>query len=212
MVSNTIDVLKQQKIIPIVRVDSMDVADKIISYLVEYGFKAIEITLSIPNATKLMAKWSDKGIVVGAGTVLTLDQAKACLDANVSFVVSPIVVEKLPQLCHEKNILCALGAFTPTEVKNALTEGADIVKIFPIMSAGGVKHIKALKNIFPNTIFMPTGGINETNLEDFIMAKAEILGIGNSLIEVEDVINGNNKKIAASIGKYFNKLKELENE
>ena len=183
--NDTMKALCDSILVPVLRTDSTELADKAIDCLVNSGFKTIEITTTIPGIFDLIAKWSKKQIQVGAGTVLNLESARRCIDAGASFIVSPIIIDGLPELCHKHEVVCILGALTPNEVNTVLSAGCDIVKVYPISSVGGPSHLKALLDIFPNTLFMPTGGIKADNLIDYMEAGASLLGAGSSLIDYE---------------------------
>lgn len=205
MKDKIIESIKSQLIIPVVRRDSYELANKMIHYLNNYGIKIVEITLSIPNAFELMKKWSSKGMIIGAGTVFSIEEAQKAIDANVSFIVSPVQVEGLVELCHKNDIPCALGALTPNEVMNALAKKADIVKIYPAKSMGSVDYVKSIQDVFPNVLFMPTGGIGKENINMYLESNIYLLGVGNSLIDDKDLLNDDFESIQKSLDSYFKK-------
>ncbi len=181
----TMKALRDGILVPVLRTSSTELADKAISCLEGAGFTTVEITMTIPGIYDLIRKWSKERMRVGAGTVLNLESARRCIDAGASFIVSPINIDGLPELCRSNDVICILGALTPNEVSTVLQAGCDIVKVYPASSVGGPSHIKALLDIFPDTLFMPTGGIRAENLVEYLEAGASFLGAGSSLIDFQ---------------------------
>ena len=173
---------------PVVRVYEESEALKIADILIETGLRTIEITMSVPSAEKiiesLVKKFHDD-IVVGAGTVLTLTQAKLVYNSGAQFLVSPIFKKDVVTFCKRKELAVIPGASTPREIYMAHETGADAVKIFPSVSLGGPKFLGSMKAIYPNIDFVPTGGINLSNITDFIKAGAAMVGVGSALINTK---------------------------
>lgn len=135
---------------------------------------------------------------MGAGTVLTSEQAKMCLDVGAEFIVSPglsVAVLMTVQACGK---LAIPGALTPTELMTAHEQGARLIKIFPCGNLGGPKYLKSLKAPFPNVSLVPTGGVNASNAADYLTAGAFALGVGAELIDVAALREGNSAKIIAA--------------
>lgn len=205
----TLKTLRDSILVPVLRTSSTEMADIAISCLRDVGFHTIEITMSIPNGHHLIAEWSKKGMQIGAGTVLELESAERCIEAGASFVVSPINVEGLPELCHKYDVICTLGAMTPNEVNKVLQAGCDIVKIYPANSAGGPAHIKALLDIFPDALFMPTGGIKTDNILQYLQAGAAFLGAGSSLLDFRAIEQGDFEKARRHCKAYMDIIREF---
>jgi 2-dehydro-3-deoxyphosphogluconate aldolase/(4S)-4-hydroxy-2-oxoglutarate aldolase len=123
-------------------------------------------------------------LLTGAGTVLTARSAQACLDAGAHFLVSPGLSLPVLEIGVKNGVLAIPGALTPTEVMDAMEAGAELIKIFPCGSAGGPKHIKALKAPFPQARFIPTGGVSLSNAGEYFAAGAFALGAGADLVDV----------------------------
>jgi 2-dehydro-3-deoxyphosphogluconate aldolase/(4S)-4-hydroxy-2-oxoglutarate aldolase len=126
-------------------------------------------------------------LVVGAGTVLDMETAQACLDAGAVFLTSPGLDLEIVGLGAAKSVLVIPGALTPSEVTAARKAGVDFIKIFPCSLVGGAAYIKALKGPFPHMAFMASGGVNQKTAGDFIRSGASVLGIGEDLIPHEAV-------------------------
>jgi 2-dehydro-3-deoxyphosphogluconate aldolase/(4S)-4-hydroxy-2-oxoglutarate aldolase len=174
-------------IVPVVRAANLDEARRAVDAICAGGIPVIEITMTVPNAPamiqELVCHYGDS-VLTGAGTVASSEQAEICLDAGAQFLVSPGLSVPVLQVAGKRNVLAIPGALTPTEVMAALDAGAKIIKIFPCGSAGGPKHIKALKAPFPGTRLVPTGGVNLANAAEYFAAGAFALGVGADLVDL----------------------------
>jgi 2-dehydro-3-deoxyphosphogluconate aldolase/(4S)-4-hydroxy-2-oxoglutarate aldolase len=132
----------------------------------------------------------DPEVIIGAGTVLDAQTARACIDAGAQFIVSPALDLGTIALCGQQGILVMPGVLTPTEVVTAWTAGADFVKIFPAGAVGGASYLKALKAPLPQVKMVPTGGVSLQNAATFIKAGAEALGIGGDLVDTKALREG----------------------
>ena len=160
------DQLEKQKVVPVVRSSSTELAEKMVNHLITAGFKAIEITLTIPHAIGLIKKFSNvDDLIIGAGTVLDVETAVSCLEAGVSFIVSPCKNKEISNAC-EGRALTILGGLTPSEIQISFQNGSDVVKVFPADSMGGPKYIKSIKAVFPQIPIVPTGGVTIQNMAD----------------------------------------------
>ena len=171
--------------IPVLRLGERGEAERAIDCLLEAGFGSVEITLTTPDAVGLIAALRRRvaaDFLVGAGTVLDLDQARRCLGAGADYLVSPCLVPGLAQTARDAGAAALIGGFTPGEVLAAWREGAEIVKVFPA-SSGGVTHLAALHAIFPDIPLCPTGGVSRENMLDFFKAGACVVGVGNNVID-----------------------------
>ena len=160
----------------------------------------LEVTLTVPGAEKAMEslrKTFSDDVLVGAGTVLDVDDAKRCLDAGAQFIVSPGLDTGTISFANSKDVLVMAGALTPTEVITAWKNGADLVKVFPCSAVGGASYIKSLKGPFPQIPLVPTGGVNLKTAADFIRAGAFALGIGGELVLASALDDGTPQVITA---------------
>lgn len=176
--------LKRARVIPVVRASTAARAATAVAWLQDAGIRVFEITMTVPEAPALIrALAADPDLLVGAGTVPDARTAEACLDAGARFIVAPWVDASLATVAQDAGACLMLGALTPTEVRAALAAGADVVKIFPAGSAGGPAHIKALRAVFPDVAFCPTGGVDARNAPDYLTAGAAFVGIGGRLVD-----------------------------
>ncbi|MGD9563309.1 MAG: bifunctional 4-hydroxy-2-oxoglutarate aldolase/2-dehydro-3-deoxy-phosphogluconate aldolase [Pyrinomonadaceae bacterium] len=181
-------------LVPVVRAASADEAVQAIDAIKAGGVNVLEITMTVPGAVKVIEKVADKygsDVLVGAGTVLDPETARACLLAGAQFIVSPALNLATIELCHRYSAPICPGVLTPTEVITAWSAGVDLVKVFPCGSVGGASYIKNLKGPFPQVKIIPTGGVSLATAADFIKAGAAALGVGTDLVDVKAIREGN---------------------
>jgi 2-dehydro-3-deoxyphosphogluconate aldolase/(4S)-4-hydroxy-2-oxoglutarate aldolase len=175
-------------VVPVVRAASADEAMRAIEAIKEGGVNVLEITMTVPGAARVMEAVAERygaDVLVGAGTVLDTETARACLLAGAQFIVSPALNVATIELCRRYGVAVMPGALTPTEVVTAWQAGADFVKVFPAQAMGGASYLKALKAPFPQIEFIPTGGVSLATGADFIKAGASALGIGSDLVDIK---------------------------
>jgi 2-dehydro-3-deoxyphosphogluconate aldolase/(4S)-4-hydroxy-2-oxoglutarate aldolase len=176
--------LRAARVVPVVRTSTAARAATVVGWLREAGISIFEITMTIPDAPRLIRDLSsDSSLLVGAGTVPDAATASACLAAGARFLVAPWVDPALAAPCRDAGALLMLGALSPTEVRAALAGGADVVKVFPASSVGGPGHIKALASVFPGVAFCPTGGVVPGNVAAYRAAGAAFVGMGGALVD-----------------------------
>jgi 2-dehydro-3-deoxyphosphogluconate aldolase / (4S)-4-hydroxy-2-oxoglutarate aldolase len=196
-------------IVAIIRAPSSEQLTNVARALFEGGIDVIEVTFTVPNALEILAALKkDLGsrVLLGAGTVLDPETARAALFAGAEFLVSPSLNPDVIRLCNRYDKVVMPGAFTPTEILAAWEAGADIVKVFP-SDAVGPSYLKALKGPFPQIRLMPTGGVNLQTLPDFIKAGACAVGVGSSLVEPQAIRDGNMNRLRDLAGQYLQILK-----
>jgi 2-dehydro-3-deoxyphosphogluconate aldolase/(4S)-4-hydroxy-2-oxoglutarate aldolase len=171
----------------------------------------LEITMTVPGALPLMEAVIEKygsQVVLGAGTVLDPETARACILAGAQFIVSPSLNLETIAACRRYSVPIMPGALTPTEVVTAWTAGADIVKVFPCGAVGGASYIKALKAPLPQIELVPTGGVSLKTAADFIKAGAMALGVGADLVDVQAIRDGKAGVITERAREYVRIVKE----
>lgn len=188
--------LRRARVIPVLRTSTPDLARTAVHWLREAGITVFEITMTVPGATTLIRELAaEKELLVGAGTVPDASAAEACLAAGARFLVAPWVEAGVAAAARRAGALAMLGALTPNEVRAALAAGADVVKIFPASSAGGPAHIRALRAVFPDVAFCPTGGVDAANAQDYLAAGAAFVGIGGKLADEARIAAGDKAAI-----------------
>jgi len=191
--------LVEARVVPVIRTRSTENARTAISWLREAGFTTFEITLTVPRATELIRELAaDPTLLVGAGTVRTAAEAYACGEAGARFIVCPWNEPEIVPAGRRFGALVMLGALTPDEVVEALEGFADAVKIFPAASMGGPQHIRALKSVFPDVAFCPTGGVEPGNLRAYLEAGAAFVGIGSRLADEALIAEGAKDEVMAA--------------
>ena len=178
-------------IVAIIRANSADELIEAAAAIHAGGVNVIEVTMTTPNALQVINDVSSTygdTVLVGAGSVLDAETARAVMLAGADFVVSPVTKSEVIEICNRYGKVVIPGAFTPTEILMAWETGADYVKVFP-SSGVGPDYIKDVKAPLPQIPLVPTGGINAENAADFITAGATALGVGSALV--------NNQLIAA---------------
>ena len=174
-------------ILPAIRVHCAEDAFFAAREMLEYGIPVVELTTTVPGAVRVIAELSktSPSLMVGAGTVLDVETAKACADAGALFVTSPGFDPKIVEFTLSHGIAAIPGALTPTEVTMAHNAGADMIKVFPCAQVGGPAYIKALRAPFPHIPFIASGGVDQTTAAEFLRAGAQALGIRGKLIPPE---------------------------
>jgi 2-dehydro-3-deoxyphosphogluconate aldolase/(4S)-4-hydroxy-2-oxoglutarate aldolase len=180
-------------IVPVVRAPSEELAMRAAEALLAGGISVFEITMTVPNAQaviRALVKRFASEALVGAGTVLSADDARSCIDAGAEFIVSPGLDHDTIEAAHAAGKAVMPGALTPTEVISAYKAGSDMVKIFPCSAVGGATYLKALKGPLPQVKMLPTGGVSLATVPELIAAGAAALGIGGELVDTKALAAG----------------------
>jgi 2-dehydro-3-deoxyphosphogluconate aldolase / (4S)-4-hydroxy-2-oxoglutarate aldolase len=192
-------------IVAILRAPSSEQLTKIARALFEGGIDVIEVTFTVPGALEILAEVKkDLGtrVLLGAGTVLDPETARAALFAGAEFIVSPAFNPEVVRLCNRYDKLAMPGAFTPTEILAAWEAGAGIVKVFP-SDAVGPSYLKALKGPFPQIRLLPTGGVNLETIPAFVKAGACAVGVGSALVDPQVIREGKFDRLREMAGQYL---------
>ena len=198
-------------IIPVVRAQSADEAMLAIDAIREGGIPILEITMTVPGAVGVIEEVSKRyggEALVGAGTVLDGETARACIQAGARFVVSPALNFETIEVCRSEGIAVMPGALTPTEVVQAWSAGADFVKVFPAGAVGGASYLKALKAPLPQIELVPTGGVSLKTAADFIKAGASALGVGADLVDLRAIREGQQELITERTREFVRIVRE----
>ena len=175
-----------EKFVPVVVIKELSETDKILTALKNNGINCAEITFRTACAAEAIAyavkNYPD--MEIGAGTVINAQQCRQALEAGAPFIVSPGLSPAVAEVCKENNIPYYPGCVTPTEIMAALELGITTVKFFPANVYGGLKALKALSAPFPQVKFIPTGGVDRSNIDEFL-AFDKIAAIGGSFFVKE---------------------------
>lgn len=193
-------------IVPVVRASSAEEAIEVVEAIRAGGISVLEITMTVPRAVRVIEQVVDTygdEVVVGAGTVLDAETARACILAGATFVVSPALNTGTIEMCRRYSVAVLPGALTPTEVVTAWAAGADVVKIFPCGALGGAKYLKSLKAPLPHIEMIPTGGVSLSTAASFIEAGALALGVGADLVDTQAIRDGQPEKVTEAARAYI---------
>ena len=177
-----------EKFIPVVVIKELGETDKILTALKNNGINCAEITFRTACAAEAIEYASENypDMEIGAGTVINAEQCEAALKAGATFIVSPGFSPAVAQICKDRNIPYYPGCVTPTEIMAALEYGITTVKFFPANVYGGLKALKALAAPFPQIKFIPTGGVDRSNIDEFL-AFDKVAAIGGSFFVKESL-------------------------
>lgn len=191
--------VKDTKLLPLYTATEMECLPILEDILIQNDIRLIEVTFRSDLALDAMKKLAESGeLIVGAGTVRTLQEAKDAIAHGAQFIVSPAVVPNVIEYCIEHNVPVFPGTATPGDIQRALDYGIKVVKFFPADIYGGLSAVKALSGPFYDVEFLPTGGINEENFTDYL-AYEPIVAVGGSFIVSESVIQKDQGQTAHTI-------------
>ncbi len=196
-------------VVAIVRVGNAREAVEVCGAIARGGVKPIEVTMTVPGAIDAIKEFKSSvgdEILVGAGTVLDPETARAVILAGAEFVVSPTLNRGVIEVCRRYSKIVIPGAFTPTEILTAWEAGADIVKVFPA-TVGGPQYLRDIKGPLPQIRLSPTGGVNLENTPDFIRAGAVAVAAGTSLVNKKAVSEKNYDLITETARKFIEAVK-----
>ena len=184
----------------------------VVKNLIGTELKAVEITMNTPGALdciqKISEEFGDK-ILIGAGTVLTYEEAQQSIEAGAAFLLAPTVFSKeILDLCKEKGVVSVPGAFSPSEIYRSFEDGADIVKVFPAARLGS-KYLTDIHAPLGKLPLMVVGGVNTGNLEEYFRAGASYAGIASGIFNKDDILQENEVNLKESIKAIEEKIRNL---
>jgi len=181
--ARVLEAILRAGVVPIIRTSSRDWAVEAAEALAASGLGIIEITFTVPEAPAVIRSLRTRfpDVLVGAGTVTNADVAAQAVDAGAQFLLSPALSPGMIDVARRHRVLAVPGAFSPTEVLQALERGAELIKIFPA-ETGGPRHIRAILAPLPEARLLPTGGVTPENVGDWFKAGAAAVGIGTALV------------------------------
>ncbi len=188
--NNVIEEIEKIGIVPVIAIEDATKAVPLAKALVDGGLPCAEVTFRTNAAKDTIRAMADAfpDMIVGAGTVLSTEQVDEAVEAGAKFIVSPGLNPEVVRYCQKRNIPIIPGVVTPSEIEEAINLGITVVKFFPAEAAGGIKMIKAMSAPYGNMRFMPTGGICESNLKEYLSFD-KIIACGGSWMVKKDYIN-----------------------
>ena len=195
--NKTLEELCSYGVIPVVVLNRTEDAKPLAKALCEGGLKCAEVTFRTDAAQESIRIMSKEypDMMVGAGTVLTIDQVDRAVSAGAKFIVSPGFDPDIVDYCIDKSIPVVPGCMTPSEVAQGVKRGLEVLKFFPAEQAGGVAMIKAMAAPYTSVRFMPTGGINAGNLEQYLSFKKIVACGGSWMVKADLIDSGDFEKI-----------------
>ena len=197
-------------VVAIVRVSSAREAVDVCMAIARGGVTPIEVTMTVPGAIDAIREFKSavkEEVLIGAGTVLDPETARACILAGADFIVSPTLNLEVIKVCRRYSKIIIPGTFTPTEILTAWEAGADIVKVFPA-SVGGPGYLKDIMGPLPQVKLVPTGGVNLETTPEFIKAGAVAVAAGTSLVNKRAVSEQNWDAITETARKFVAAVKQ----
>lgn len=191
-------------VVAVVRAERSARLVEVVHAISEGGIRAIEITLTTPGALEVIRECAERfrgTVLIGAGTVLDPETARAAILAGAEYIVTPAFNPSVVELCRRYSKVVIPGALTPTEILTAWECGADIVKVFPATTFGP-RYFRDLKGPFPQIALMPTGGVNLETAGEFIKAGACAIAVGSNLIDKRAVEEGRFQVVTETAHRY----------
>jgi len=204
--SQVLKKIREVGLVPVLRADSEAEALAIAYALEAGGVTILEVTMTVPGAVDAIRRLASEAgdrILIGAGTVLDPETARACMLAGAQFIVSPALNLKTIELCRRYDVAVFPGGLTPTEIVTAWEAGADAVKVFPCSAMGGASYLKALKAPLPQIELIPTGGVSLSTAADFLSAGAFALGVGSDLVDNKSIRAGKPEILIENARRYL---------
>jgi 2-dehydro-3-deoxyphosphogluconate aldolase/(4S)-4-hydroxy-2-oxoglutarate aldolase len=208
--NSLIEDIERYQLMVAVRTDTPENAYRAASACVDGGVRFVEITFSVPGADDVIRRLSkDERVSVGAGTVLSVDEAKRALNAGASYIVSPNFDEDVVKFTKKEGALSIPGACTPTEIYRACKAGGDIIKLFPFVEIGGLDFLRAIRGPFPFIRYMLCGGVTLDNMEGYLSARAAGILVGSAILRKDLVKTGDWDSITGLARTFVGKAEEL---
>ncbi len=196
--TSTLNKILDCGVVPIIRCETRKMALSAARAVKSGGLSVLEVTMTVPGALGILENLKNEfgdDLIVGAGTVLDPETARACTLSGAEFLVTPGFDVRTIEMAKRYSVPILPGALTPTEILTAWQAGADLIKIFPCSAMGGASYIKALKAPMPQVLMVPTGGVDVDNLGEFFAAGADAVAVGSSLMNSAALREGRFDKI-----------------
>jgi 2-dehydro-3-deoxyphosphogluconate aldolase/(4S)-4-hydroxy-2-oxoglutarate aldolase len=201
--------LRERYLLAAIRAPSSDAALAAARAVAKGGIPLLEITFTVPDAPRVMATLAaSQDVIVGAGTVLTADQARAALDAGARFIVAPNLSLEVARVAVAAGVMFCPGAYTTTEILAARDAGAHIIKVYPVGVAGGPKYIQVIRDPLPDVLMLAAGGTTLENMVPFLHAGCVGIGLGGSLADPKLTAAGQFDEITHRAKAFVHRLTE----
>jgi 2-dehydro-3-deoxyphosphogluconate aldolase / (4S)-4-hydroxy-2-oxoglutarate aldolase len=210
MLNAVLERITREKVIAVIRTDTADQAIKTAQAVIEGGICVIEVALTVPDAQDVLRELlKEKNILVGAGTVLTVREARSVIGMGVHFITSPVGNVELVPVCRDANVACILGASTPSEIYSAMRGGANMVKVFPVDALGGPDYIDEILKPLPFLKIIPAGVKSYDSFKEYLTLGVEAIALGSLLTSRKNVESQNYEAITRESKKFVSFRDEL---
>ncbi len=203
--------MQEEGIIAVIRTEDSEKACKITEACVNGGISSVEITCTVPRVhhvlEKLSTEFAGSGAILGAGTVLDSETARIAIMSGAEYIVSPCFDENVVRMCNRYRVLSVPGVSCARDIENAMSAGADILKIFP-GNLYGTQFVKDMHGPFPQASFIVTGKCNYDNMGDWIKAGVDAVGLGAAILEPADY--GDYAKVTENAKRFIARMKEIK--
>ncbi len=207
-----LDRFKSEHVLGIIRGVKLDSLQGVVDASLAGGLRFLEITLNTPNSTRLIenitSKYSPEQLTIGAGTVLTVDDAQRAYDAGAQFIVAPDFNESVAMFCADHQLAYFPGALTPTEICRAWEAGATMVKVFPASHMGS-SYFKVIKGPLEKVKLMAVGGVKPANISQYLAAGADAVALGGSIFTLDRMEKKQFSEIQKEIEEFMFEVKNF---
>jgi 2-dehydro-3-deoxyphosphogluconate aldolase/(4S)-4-hydroxy-2-oxoglutarate aldolase len=201
--------LKEHRLIAAIRAHTPAIAEAVAHAVAKGGIPMLEITFTVPDAPSVIAALAkDPQLIVGAGTVLTVEQAKAALSAGATYLIAPNCSPAVAAVAREAGVMYCPGAYTTNEILFALEQGAHVVKVYPVGVAGGPPYIRVIRDPLPDVPMLAAGGTTLENMLPFLKAGCIGVGLGAALCDPELLAGNKLGEITTRARAFTQRLKE----
>jgi len=202
-------------IVPVVRTSTPESAIRCVESLEKGGISVAEVTLTVPGALTVVERLATEfgnRVLLGAGTVLDCETARAALRAGAEFLLTPVLDPAIIDCARQESKIIFAGALTPTEVLKAWNHGADVVRVLPCNSMGGASYIRSLRAPFPNIRLMAIGGVTLENVGDFFHAGVAAVGVSGALIDSASLREGTYELFTERARRFVEAIRRVRSE
>lgn len=205
-----LDTFAQIRACAVLRTPTSEACPKAMQAAIDGGFKICEFTLTTPDCLHHLSNFRQKydgDVMIGCGTILTIADAEAAVDAGSEFIITPVMLPDVIEWCKERNIVCVPGCQTPTELVMAYRHGAPLQKLFPGVT-GGPMWVKAVSSALPFLAINPTSGVDLDNAGEYLKNGAASVGLVAPLFDQAAIAAGDFDKIAENAAKVMANVRE----
>jgi 2-dehydro-3-deoxyphosphogluconate aldolase/(4S)-4-hydroxy-2-oxoglutarate aldolase len=203
--------LREQRLVAAIRASSPEAAEQAAVAIARGGIRLLEITFTIPEATRVMKSLAgDSSMIMGAGTVLTAELARAAVNAGARFLIAPNLALEVAEVAHDAGIMYCPGAYTTNEILAAYAAGAHVIKVYPVGVTGGPPYIRVIRDPLPDLPLLAAGGTTLDNMLPFLMAGCVGIGLGGALCDPELVAAGKVGELTSRSRAFVQRLSQAQ--